>query len=352
MTTCPTEDLVSFRSIAQWVRAAAQCEVDLSELLKEAGLSRALSQPESAKVDRHKIDWLMQRCIELACIRRPNLYFPLALAQSFSFEYTSDLEAFMATAPTLRDAAAMLDWLPAFYDPCMRLSLTEFGAQARLTIEFTHEGANIADSTPFIEMLTALSVRFAHMLMDASLTQTHITFRHQAHAHSHAYALALGAPVEHGQALDAIWFDRSLLDVQLRGALIEVHQASAQRLSENTQTLQQAMLPPTPSGLAGKLTQVLLTHPDLLVMDQDGVAHHLHMGARTLQRRLRSEQTSYSDVLDRVRHQLANTWLRDKRLSIEDISNRLGFSNRVGFTLAFNRWSGMTPAQYRQSGGA
>ena len=54
MTTCPTEDLVSFRSIAQWVRAAAQCEVDLSELLKEAGLSSALSQPETAKVDRHK----------------------------------------------------------------------------------------------------------------------------------------------------------------------------------------------------------------------------------------------------------------------------------------------------------
>lgn len=351
MHTDAAEDLLSFRSIAQWVRAAAQCDIDLASLLDEIGLSGALKDPESSLVARHKIEQLMHRCIELARIRRPDRHFPLALAESFSFEYSSDLEAFIATAPTLRDAAAMLDCLPAFYDPRMRLSLSEFGSQARLAIGFTQDDAHITRNAPFVEMLTAVFARFARVLMGASQATGHISFRHQAHAHSEAYAHTLGIPVQHDQPLDAIWFDRSLLDRQLRGALPDIHQASATRLTHHTQALQRARMPTLPSGLAGQLTQALLTQPDWLLLDQEGIARQLNMSARTLQRRLGCEQTSYSAILDQVRHQLAAMWLRDKHLSIEDIGVRLGFSNRVGFTQAFNRWCGMTPAQYRQPGG-
>lgn len=345
------EDLLSFRSLAQWVRAAAQCDIDLAALLDDIGLSGALNDPASSQVARRKIEQLMHRCVELARIRRPDRYFPLALAESFSFEYSSDLEAFIATAPTLRDAAAMLDWLPSFYDPRMRLSLTEFGSQARLTIQFSQDDAHIADNAPFVEMLAAVLARFTRVLMGASHATGHISFRHPAHASSQAYAEALGVPVQHEQPLDAIWFDRSLLDRPLRGALLAIHQASAARLTRQAHALQRARMPAQPSGLAGELTRALLNQPAWLLQDQESVARHLHMSARTLQRRLGGEQTSYSAILDHVRHQLACTWLREQRLSIEDISVQLGFSNRVGFTQAFQRWSGITPAQYRRSGG-
>lgn len=349
MRSDAAEDLLSFRSIAQWVRAAAQCDIDLASLLDEIGLAGALSDPESSQVERRKIEQLMRRCIDLADVRRPERYFPLALAEAFSFEYSSDLEAFITTAPTLRDAATMLDWLPAFYDPRMRLSLTEFGAQARLAIQFTQADTHITHNAPFVEMLAAVFARFTRVLMGASQATGHISFRHQAHAHSEAYAHTLGVPVQHEQALDAIWFDRSLLDRPLRGALLDIHQASAARLTRHAQALQSRRMPALPGGLAGALTQALLNQPDWLLLDQESVARHLNIGARTLQRRLGSEHTSYSAILDHVRHQLATTWLRDKHQSIEDIGVRLGFSNRVGFTQAFSRWCGMTPAQYRQS---
>lgn len=343
------EDLLSFRSLAQWVRAAAQCDIDLAPLLDDIGLSGALSDPASSLVERHKIEQLMHRCVELARMRRPDRYFPLALAESFSFEYSSDLEAFIATAPTLRSAAAMLDWLPIFYDPSMHMSLTEFGSQARLSMQLAHTASPVDGTAPFMEMFVAIFARLARTLTGAFDNGVQITFRHAPHANSPAYAAALSAPIEYEQPLDAIWFDRSLLDHQLRGALVQAHQASATRLAEDVQALRQSRLPATQPGVAGELTRLLVSQPELLLLDQDRVAQHLQMRVRTLQRRLGHEQTSYWKVVDQVRHQLAKAWLNDKRQSIDDISVRLGFSNRVGFTQAFHRWCQMTPAQYRQS---
>lgn len=350
MTSCPIEDQVSFRSIAQWLRAAAQCDINLAELLHEAGLSSALTHPDSFKVARQKVNRLMHRCIELARVRRPDLCFPLALADAFGFEYTSDLEAFVTSAPTLRDAAGMLDWLPVFYDPGMRVTLSEFGAQARLTIQYNHAQSDLANDAPFMEMMAAGFVRFGRLLLTGQEFKGYITFRHAPNSYSETYTRSLDVPVQYEQPLDAIWFDRSLLDRKLRGGLIEIHQASAKRLEENVRALQHARLPPALTGTAGVLTHALLTQPELLMQDQEQVAQHLNMGVRTLQRRLGREQTSYSDVVDGVRHQLAKAWLSDKRLSIEDISVRLGFSNRMGLTQAFHRWCAMTPTQYRKFG--
>jgi AraC-like DNA-binding protein len=52
-----------------------------------------------------------------------------------------------------------------------------------------------------------------------------------------------------------------------------------------------------------------------------------------------------------VRYKLAQQWLRDSSMPIEDISDRLGFSDRRSFTQAFSRWSGVTPSQYRRQQG-
>jgi len=51
--------------------------------------------------------------------------------------------------------------------------------------------------------------------------------------------------------------------------------------------------------------------------------------------------------LDDVRCNLASEYLRSTRLSIEDISELVGFSEAANFRHAFHRWTGSTPARYR-----
>lgn len=79
---------------------------------------------------------------------------------------------------------------------------------------------------------------------------------------------------------------------------------------------------------------------------QRTVAERLGMSARALQRKLARESTSYQQVLDETRSELALEYLADN-LSQQEIAYMLGFSDSSAFTKAFRRWFGIAPTQYR-----
>ena len=83
-------------------------------------------------------------------------------------------------------------------------------------------------------------------------------------------------------------------------------------------------------------------HPHL-----DQVAEKLGIQRRTLQRRLSAAGTSYRQLVNEVRFDLATKLLEDPHVPIASIASKAGFADHSGFTHAFNAWTGMTPSQYR-----
>jgi|GEM_PF-79286 len=79
------------------------------------------------------------------------------------------------------------------------------------------------------------------------------------------------------------------------------------------------------------------------------VARKLGTSERSLQRYLRSEGTTYEDILDDTRRALAIEHLNDRSLSLGEIATLLGYSEASPFTRAFRRWMGITPREYRRS---
>ncbi|KAF1053709.1 MAG: HTH-type transcriptional regulator VirS [Stenotrophomonas maltophilia] len=78
------------------------------------------------------------------------------------------------------------------------------------------------------------------------------------------------------------------------------------------------------------------------------VAQALHLSERTLQRRLQEEGSSYQQLLDDTRRQLAEQYLATPRMTLLEIAYLLGFSEPSNFFRAFRRWFGMTPGEYRE----
>lgn len=76
-------------------------------------------------------------------------------------------------------------------------------------------------------------------------------------------------------------------------------------------------------------------------------ARLLHMTPRTLHRRLVQEGTSFSQVLEDVRHALALEHLQSAHLSIAEIACALGYTDTANFRRAFRRWQGAPPSQRR-----
>ncbi len=79
----------------------------------------------------------------------------------------------------------------------------------------------------------------------------------------------------------------------------------------------------------------------------ESVARGLGMSPRTLHRRLREQETSYRDVVDRLRHDLAVRHLDTRTLSVGEIAFLLGYSETSAFHRAFKRWEGCSPSEYQ-----
>ena len=82
-------------------------------------------------------------------------------------------------------------------------------------------------------------------------------------------------------------------------------------------------------------------------VSQDTIASALHMSARTLQRRLQEEGTSYKQVLTETRQELATRYMTRSDSQVSEVAYLLGFSEVGNFTRAFKRWTGVAPSEYR-----
>ena len=81
----------------------------------------------------------------------------------------------------------------------------------------------------------------------------------------------------------------------------------------------------------------------------EDVAKDLGMSVRVLQKKLKEEGVTFSEIATNVRQELAKSYLAEKRYTIDDITYLLGFSEPSVFRRAFKMWTGMTPGQYRSS---
>ena len=79
------------------------------------------------------------------------------------------------------------------------------------------------------------------------------------------------------------------------------------------------------------------------------VASKLAMSTRTLNRRLKDEDTSFQDVLDGLREELARHYLRGSDYSSTEIAFLLGYEETNSFYRAFRVWTGNTPEEIRAS---
>lgn len=99
-------------------------------------------------------------------------------------------------------------------------------------------------------------------------------------------------------------------------------------------------------GVSGQVRKVLLENA-AFAANMDAIATHMGLTSRTLRRHLKQESTTFSDIVDSTRSELALRYLRSADLSTEEIAYVLGFSETASFVRAFKRWTGKTPRTYR-----
>ncbi|RZU31128.1 AraC family transcriptional regulator [Blastococcus saxobsidens] len=104
----------------------------------------------------------------------------------------------------------------------------------------------------------------------------------------------------------------------------------------------------TRRGVSGRVRDLLLRRPQAMP-GQEAVAAELHMSVRTLRRHLEEEGTTFRAIVDQTRRHLAEELLVTVGLTVEQVAERIGYSEASAFVHAFQRWTGVSPRRWARS---
>lgn len=93
--------------------------------------------------------------------------------------------------------------------------------------------------------------------------------------------------------------------------------------------------------------RAMLNHQQGHYPQLEQVADRLFMSSRTLKRRLQQAGLGFQQLLDEARKRDAIKMLQSTSLTVEQIAQRLGYTDPANFSRAFKKWTGDNPSSYR-----
>ena len=325
-------------SWAKAIRKALEASgVDGAPLFAEAGLDvAALNDPNA----RYPVA-ATTRLWQLAVRATGDDAFGLTVARHVSQTTFHALGYSLAASSTLKEAferllryfrivtdAAELGFEPHPDHYCLRLQ-----------VDMTRGG--IAPQA--MDAFAYLLLRLCRGLHQRAFSPLAVSLQRGAPRNMVAFERAFRAPIEFGAAENALRFAREDFERGLDGANPELAR-------HNDEIVLRYLARHDRDDLVARVRAALTGLLPSGVPGEAAVAAALHLSSRSLQRKLAEEGSSYTQLLQQTRRELAASYLRDQRSSVSEIAYLLGFSDTSSFTRAFKRWQGQTPSEFRARG--
>jgi AraC-like DNA-binding protein len=314
------------------LRAARLMNLDTSAALGFSGIdSRTLAESDT-RLPRTLLFGLMANMAKAS----GDDYFGLHLAEHATAGDFAVLDYAMRNSPTLGVSYEQMCRYSHVLHDGIDIKMDNDGTVVRL-----HYQEPAGSPRQLAEWVVALWIVVGRDMTSTHFPARDVTFQHAAPADSSEHARLFGVPAKFDQTHYSVSFDAAVLDRPLTGAdpnLLRVVSGYCQELLATVER------PTSFPDQVRKVVAELLRGGDATL---ETTAKRMAVAPRTLQRKLRSKDSSFQAVLDEVRCDLAKRYLAQSSLAIEETAFLLGFSEPSAFNRAFKRWTGVTPSNYR-----
>jgi AraC-like DNA-binding protein len=330
-----TRPLISTQILVHVVDRVAARGVDPGPLLEACALSRA---------SLHDVEQMVPlasyiRFMEWASQRLTDPYFGLHAAQGGDAGALGALSFLFMSAPTLRDAfASLIQFLGVMQEGTL-LEMQTPPEGARFVYQITD--SRIAQRRQDAEYSIAAMYQLIRQYVARQFRPREICFEHTRLGSPKVYADYFGCPVFFSQPVNAVVFDRAMLDARsppLSGRLYGI-------ISAQLQAAMQAR-----AGRQCHAAQVrrLLSEERLAAPVKIGdIAALLGLSPYALARRLADEGESFRNILQDRRMEVAARLVREGDRAISDIALSVGYAENASFSRAFRRCFGQSAEQAR-----
>ncbi len=305
-------------------------------LSRRQGLEAAGLQPEDLARPEAPIPFEAPiRVWQYMLAHRPDQPLGLMLAEKMRPDAFGLAGHLFRHSESLEQVVERMTQYQALVDPALDLRIVANGDQLR--VEFHHDPRVLELAHPLEGMIGA----GVHTLREwvASPLAVQVWFAHPPLHSREVYARYLDVPVLFEQPANAIVVPTAAMSAPIDQADPAVAQflkrlADERLVDQGDDSLTQRV---------AAAIEVRLRDPAL---SQDDVATDLGMSVRTMQRRLREEGHNYTQILDRVRREVAERLLRAGSHAVYEVADELGYAEPASFTRAFRRWTGQAPRDF------
>ena len=329
-------DLTVSRHFVQAALTGAEHKrFDTRDMLHKAGISPDLLKIEKARVNSTQYSRLMQ----VIWNDMQDEFMGMGPRRCWPGTFAT-MCALVIDCPNLGAVYERAFQFSRLFEPTVCMRLDADTQQARLVALIEGE---IDDPMYFLrESILVIWHRLGSWLIGQPVELDCATFHYPRPEHGDEYRHIFHCPLEFDANETSLNFDRRFLEAPVIRDKPEMKQflktSPADLLSR----------PDESNTYTGQIRVLIGRDFSKPLPDFEWIAAELHTSPQTLRRRLKQENTSFQEIKDLLRRDLAIYFLSRQELPINDIAHRVGFTEPSTFHRAFKKWTGVTPGAYRE----
>ncbi|KXO86262.1 AraC family transcriptional regulator [Acinetobacter venetianus] len=323
-------------ALTSWVKAIQKAldkaGCDSKSLIEKAGLDlKALNDPD-ARYSLQQTAHLWK----LATDATQDSCFGLKVASQVNQHTFHVLGHSLATSTTLKELFLRIIRYFRLVTDIPNLEFYEKGPNHYFII-------NVPDEVQpeSIDAFISVFIRSSRALQGSLFSPLRIELRRSEPVDIETYRNILKAPLVFNASKDMIVFDTATIELPLEGANPILSQ-------EYDEIIMRYLARFDKENIQARIKVKIIENLATGEIQQQEIAKSLGLSTRSLQRKLSLENTSYSEILDNTRQELAISYIKNNSYSITEIAYILGFTDVSSFTRAFRRWTNLSPLHYRE----
>lgn len=332
------ENVTTHSGIAQLMkRTLLSYDLDAEALFAEVGLNSpgSISSQERVKAVG------MQRLWLLAVEKSGDEGFGLRFAQQLQPMYLQGLGFSWMSSDTLKDAFERLSRYYRMLTTWGTIELDETPNGYRVWYKLPpHRGSGAPAS---MDAAMALFVQLCRLAKDEEVHPTRVELRRPEPSTTEAqqkFNEFFKSEVYYNCDELYLFFDTLALETPLPNANPELARANDQVVINYLRRFEK-------EDIVSQIRACIIDSLPSGAPSQERVAELVHMSTRSMQRKLQERGTSFKTVVEEIRQELAEIYLKETHRSIGEVTYLLGYSEPSNFSRSFKKWTGTTPADFQ-----
>lgn len=317
------------------VEECGRLGINQNELLNDARLSFESIQNPSGYIEIEKMYLLWSSILRST----GDQMFALHAAEKTPFGAYRVLDYMMALSSSPKDALARSSRSFALVNSAFMLSLQFRGNLAYLELHNSDKPQDI--QRPYIEFILANYLVRLRIVTHVNCKPIEVHFTFSEPPSTGEYNRIFGARARFRQSMNRLVFPRELMEIQhplgdpeLCEMLEDYAQRQLRHMAHGNPALIEIQRAVCENLGAGNQTLAILSR-------------QFAKSRRSLQREIQSNGMTYRELLDTARRERALVLISERDIPIKEVAIRLNFGAPSSFCRAFRRWTGNSPAQYR-----